>query len=119
MNLPSKSYQSSGALANTGRVVYFSAERTVSVATDPDNHNGIGILDGKAAAANQAVPVTQLGEAIGVAGDVVAYGKWLTWDNQGRLIEATTGKNKIGYSLEAASAANVRFRLFVLPGTEL
>jgi len=119
VNLPSTSFKSSGALANTGRVVYFSADKTVSVATDKATHNGIGILDGKATAANQAVPVTLLGEAIAEAGDTIAAGKWLAFDGSGRPIEAAAGDNKIGYSLEAASGVGVRFRMFVLPGTEL
>lgn len=119
MNLPGDSFKSGGALANTGRVVYFSAEGTVSVATDKANDNGVGILNSKATAANQTVSTTLLGEAWAEAGDVIAAGKWLAWDGSGRPIEAAAGDNKIGYSLTAASAAGVRFRMFVLPGTEL
>jgi len=85
-------YKAAAALANRARVVRFTAARTVNVATDKSAHWPCGVLENTAGAADDAVKVTEFGEAwVECGGDIAVSDFNLTFDGSGRLISASTG----------------------------
>jgi hypothetical protein len=111
------SFISAGSLA-INKVVKFSASKTVvlsSAATD----KSIGVTDGSASAAAQAVPVCVGGEHDVIAGGSISAGDFLVPDSAGDVVAVTLGTTTvniaIGRALEDAVDNDI-FKAAIFPG---
>ena len=104
------SHSTSGAACSEGRVAVFdSAPNTVKQAVAAGTTIPAGIFRADVGATDPSCTVYNKGIVPAVSGAAVTRGAQVSFDANGKVIDATTGKYVVGVAEEATTAADVMF----------